>query len=91
VLVVGGDDQVWPALPQAQAIMARRAEHGLDTMLVSDPEAGHRTILPGEPVLTGACACGAVARRSPTAGSAPPPGRTSWSCESDPAPAAAAA
>jgi hypothetical protein len=53
VLVAGGDDQVWPALPMAEAIRARRAAHGLDTVLVSDSEAGHRTILPGEPVVTG--------------------------------------
>lgn len=52
VLVAGGDDQVWPALPMAENIMARRAAHGLDTVLVSDPEAGHRAILPGEPVVT---------------------------------------
>lgn len=53
VLVAGADDQVWPALPQAERIKARRAEHGLETVLVSDPEAGHRAILPGEPVVTG--------------------------------------
>ena len=53
VLVAGGDDQVWPALPMAESIAARRAKHGLDTDLVSDPEAGHRTILPGEPAVTG--------------------------------------
>jgi hypothetical protein len=37
----------------SESIKARRAEHELDTVLVSDPEAGHRTVLPGEPVLTG--------------------------------------
>lgn len=53
VLVAGGGDQVWPSLAMAEAISARRAEHGLNTVLVTDPEAGHRTILPGEPVVTG--------------------------------------
>jgi hypothetical protein len=53
VLVAGGDDQVWPALSMAEAIKARRSAHGLGTVLVSDPEAGHRTVLPGEPVAAG--------------------------------------
>lgn len=53
VLVAGGDDQVWPALAMAESISARRDEHGLDTVLVTDREAGHRTVLPGEPVVTG--------------------------------------
>ena len=53
VLVAGGDDQVWPSVPQAQAIRDRRADHGLSTELVIDPQAGHRTILPGEPIVTG--------------------------------------
>jgi hypothetical protein len=53
VLIAGGDDQVWPALPMAESISARREAHGLDTVLVSDPHAGHRTVLPGEPTVTG--------------------------------------
>jgi len=53
VLVAGGDDQVWPALSMAASIEARRAEHGLDTVVVTDPAAGHRTVLPGEPAVTG--------------------------------------
>jgi hypothetical protein len=53
LLVAGGDDQVWPALSMSESIKARRAEHGLDTVLVSEAEAGHRTVLPGEPVVTG--------------------------------------
>lgn len=48
VLVAGGDDQVWPAVAHAGAIAATRSQHGLATDLVTDPEAGHRTILPGE-------------------------------------------
>ncbi len=53
VLVAGGDDRVWPSVTQAEAIRERRAEHGLSTVLVIDPQAGHRTILPGEPVVAG--------------------------------------
>lgn len=53
MLVAGGDDQVWPSVAQAEAIRRRRAEHGLPTTVVMDPDAGHRTILPGEPAVTG--------------------------------------
>ena len=35
-----------------QAIASRR-QHGLHTTVVTDPEAGHRTTLPGEPAATG--------------------------------------
>ncbi len=48
VLVAGEDDQVWPAADFARALVARRAEHGVDTTLVVHPEAGHRVVLPGE-------------------------------------------
>jgi hypothetical protein len=53
VAVAGGNDQVWPAGTHAQAIAARRRQHGLETTVVSDPAAGHRTTLPGEPAATG--------------------------------------
>jgi pimeloyl-ACP methyl ester carboxylesterase len=53
VLVAGGDDQVWPAVAMARSIEARRLDRGLRTVVVTDPEAGHRTVLPGEPVVTG--------------------------------------
>ncbi|MGF0116826.1 acyl-CoA thioester hydrolase/BAAT C-terminal domain-containing protein [Promicromonospora sp. Marseille-Q5078] len=49
LLVAGGDDQVWPAVSHAEAIVRRREEHGLTTTLVTDPSAGHRVPLPGEP------------------------------------------
>ncbi|MFX0539616.1 acyl-CoA thioester hydrolase/BAAT C-terminal domain-containing protein [Ornithinimicrobium sp. Y1847] len=48
LLVSGGDDQVWPSADFARAIESRRASHGLDTVHVHLPEAGHRTVLPGE-------------------------------------------
>jgi hypothetical protein len=48
LLVAGGDDQVWLSLGMAEAIRRRRDAHGLTTTLVSDPDAGHRTVLPGE-------------------------------------------
>ncbi|WP_460792223.1 GrpB family protein [Nocardioides maradonensis] len=53
VLVAGGDDRVWPAAEHAERIRHRRAARGLLTTVVTDPAAGHRTILPGEPVVTG--------------------------------------
>lgn len=52
LVVAGGDDQVWPSDLHAQQIAARRAGHGLATTAVSDPDGGHRTLLPGEPVVT---------------------------------------
>lgn len=52
VVVAGGDDRVWPAVQHAELIRDRRAAHGLATTVVSDHEAGHRTILPGESVVT---------------------------------------
>lgn len=48
VLVAGGDDRVWPSAWFADQIADRRREHGLGTTVVTHPEAGHRTVLPGE-------------------------------------------
>jgi uncharacterized protein len=53
VLIAGGDDRVWPSLDFARQIEARRTQHGLETVVVSDESAGHRTILPGESLATG--------------------------------------
>jgi uncharacterized protein len=53
VPVAGGDDQVWPSLAMAESIRARRDARGLHTVLVTDPEGGHRTLLPGERVVKG--------------------------------------
>lgn len=54
LLVAGGDDQVWPSVDFAQRIATRRREHGLDTTCTTLPNAGHRTLLPGEkPVVAG--------------------------------------
>lgn len=52
-MVAGGDDQVWPSVDSADRIKARRSRHGLDTIVVTTADAGHRTILPGEPLVTG--------------------------------------
>lgn len=51
VLVAGGDDELWPSALFAEAVRRRRAVHGLETTVVSHPGAGHRVVLPGEPVL----------------------------------------
>lgn len=53
LLVVGGDDQVWPSLAMAEAMKSRRDLHGRATTLVSDPDAGHRIVLPGETAAAG--------------------------------------
>jgi hypothetical protein len=46
-----GDDQVWPSTTFAEAIAARRADHGLATTSITHPDAGHRLIFPGEPAI----------------------------------------
>jgi uncharacterized protein len=48
VVVAGDDDRLWPSTHAAEAIAGRRAAHGLETTLVTHPEAGHRTTFPGE-------------------------------------------
>lgn len=53
VLVAGGDDQVWPAVDFAERIRARRSASGLSTTVVTHPDAGHRTVLPGEEPVAG--------------------------------------
>lgn len=53
LVVAGGDDQVWPSIEHAEAIASRRATHGKPTVVVTDPDAGHRTALPGEPIISG--------------------------------------
>ncbi len=74
VLVAGGDDRVWPALEHAERIRRHRADRGLDTTLVTDPDAGHRTVLPGEPVVSG----GARMRRGGTEAADRRLGRAAW-------------
>lgn len=53
LLVAGGDDRVWPSIDAARSIEARRAAFDLPTTVVTHPDAGHRTVLPGEPVVGG--------------------------------------
>lgn len=52
ILIAGGDDQVWPSVESAERIRQRRAGHGLETTVVTTVDAGHRTILPGERLVT---------------------------------------
>jgi len=51
VLVAGGADALWPSVLFAEAVRRRRTAHDLETIVVSHPDAGHRVVLPGEPVL----------------------------------------
>lgn len=48
LLVAGGDDQMWPSLDFATNLAARRQRSGLPVEIISNPDAGHRPILPGE-------------------------------------------
>lgn len=51
VLVAGGGDALWPSVLAAEAVRRRRTAHDLETIVVTHPDAGHRVVLPGEPVL----------------------------------------
>lgn len=51
VLIAGGDDRVWPGQDHARRIETRRTTAGLPTTVITDADAGHRTVLPGEPVV----------------------------------------
>ncbi|MET9657129.1 acyl-CoA thioester hydrolase/BAAT C-terminal domain-containing protein [Streptomyces sp. NPDC006510] len=48
VLVAGGDDAMWPSLPYAEELAARRRAAGLPVRVIGGPDAGHRPRLPGE-------------------------------------------
>ncbi|MEU6017534.1 acyl-CoA thioester hydrolase/BAAT C-terminal domain-containing protein [Streptomyces sp. NPDC047515] len=48
VLVAGGDDAMWPSLPFAEELAARRRTAGLPVRMISGPDAGHRPRFPGE-------------------------------------------
>lgn len=48
VLVAGGDDRVWRSSRAAERIAERRSQAGLETVVVTDPLAGHPVVLPGE-------------------------------------------
>ena len=48
LLVAGGDDAMWPSLPFAERLAARRRAAGATVRLIARPDAGHRPRLPGE-------------------------------------------
>lgn len=50
LLVAGGADALWPSLPAAEALARRAAASGKAVTLISHPDAGHRPVLPGEPL-----------------------------------------
>ncbi|TDC22807.1 acyl-CoA thioesterase [Streptomyces sp. 8K308] len=47
-LIAGGADRMWPSVRFARELAARRPAAGRRTLLVTQPEAGHRTVFPGE-------------------------------------------
>jgi len=53
VLIAGEDDQVWPSAQSARRIAARRTAAGHTTTVVVHRDAGHRVVLPTEPVVVG--------------------------------------
>lgn len=53
LLVVGGDDLVWPSDVFGEQIVQARQAAGLVTTVVSHPDAGHRMLLPGETAMPG--------------------------------------
>ncbi|QMU97261.1 alpha/beta fold hydrolase [Microbacterium esteraromaticum] len=53
LLIVGGDDQVWPSDLFAREIVAARRPAGLMTTVIGHPDAGHRLLLPGEEPASG--------------------------------------
>jgi hypothetical protein len=48
VLVAGGADRMWPSLRFARELADRHAATGRTAKLISRPDAGHRTVFPGE-------------------------------------------
>ncbi|MFE3164161.1 acyl-CoA thioester hydrolase/BAAT C-terminal domain-containing protein [Streptomyces sp. NPDC059224] len=48
VLVAGGDDAMWPSLPFAEQLAARRRSAGTTAHLIARQDAGHRPRFPGE-------------------------------------------
>ncbi|MFI1383602.1 acyl-CoA thioester hydrolase/BAAT C-terminal domain-containing protein [Embleya sp. NPDC020886] len=48
VLVAGGADRMWPSLRFAHELADRRTTAGRKTTLITRPDAGHRTVFPGE-------------------------------------------
>lgn len=48
ILIGGGDDQLWPSARFAEELAARRREAGRSVDLITEPNAGHRILLPGE-------------------------------------------
>lgn len=74
LVVAGGDDQVWPSVEFAERIVSRRREHGLETTSVTTPDAGHRTLLPGETPVT----AGMSMRRGGTDDTNRELGRLAW-------------
>lgn len=48
VLVAGGADRMWPSLRFARELADRYVAAGRTAALISHPDAGHRTVFPGE-------------------------------------------
>ena len=75
LLIVGGDDQVWPSDVFAREIVAGRTASGRGTIVVGHPDAGHRLLLPGEEAASG----GLRMARGGSAAADAELGRRAWS------------
>jgi dienelactone hydrolase len=53
LLVAGGADAMWPSVPFAEELAARRRAFDLPVRVITHPDAGHRPRLPGEGPLPG--------------------------------------
>ena len=51
VFVAGGDDAIWPSVAFAETLGERLTRASRRSRVLTHPEAGHRVIFPGEPVL----------------------------------------
>ncbi|WP_327588150.1 hypothetical protein OHA25_14880 [Nonomuraea sp. NBC_00507] len=48
VLIAGGADRMWPSLRFADELAARRSTAGREAVLITEADAGHRVVFPGE-------------------------------------------
>ena len=48
VLIAGGADRMWPSLRFARELADRRTAAGRETAVITRPDAGHRSVFPGE-------------------------------------------
>lgn len=78
LLLAGGDDEMWPSLPFAERLAARRRAAGATARVFRHDGAGHRPFFPGSSRCLRRRTTGTAAPPRPTPRWVPRPGRTSW-------------